>query len=355
MALPDPLPMSAIDTAPVKGLDLTRGGPRLDDYDLPMRTINPAPVAGLEVISPSTVKGLDLTQGHQELEEGCNYTMENQYCPMHGLKECWLEEMNQSILDSGSRLIEDLDEGLPGMGAAVRGASELGGQAVNAVKGMITKIPPGHPDYPLLQAARNQEQRNMNLWNKRDPKPFPWNPASDADLVKDFNHDLNVRKGFGQFQRDAMPNDSAPTGYTRAQKSKGATIDAQNSMQSNQDLFKRAYGIDEDMTDVGDVVGQAARSVTDRLGQAASDMYEPIGNFFKGVKQGYNGKAQTATAARPDAPDQSDAETARLGRAGASADSEFVQSPDEAGRSLNYESREGDALLARIKSLALLR
>jgi hypothetical protein len=84
-------------------------------------------------------------------------------------------------------------------------------------------------------------------------------------------------------------------------------------------------------------------------------MYEPIGNFFKGVKQGYNGKAQTATAARPDAPDQSDAETARLGRAGASADSEFVQSPDEAGRSLNYESREGDALLARIKSLALLR
>jgi hypothetical protein len=58
---------------------------------------------------------------------------------------------------------------------------------------------------------------------------------------------------------------------------------------------------------------------------------------------------------RDDEPDQSDAETARLGRAGKSADSEFVHAPGEAGRSLNYESREGDALLARIKSLALLR
>jgi hypothetical protein len=115
-----------------------------------------------------------------------------------------------------------------------------------------------------------------------------------AKLLKSFNHDLNVRKGFGQFQRDAMPNDSAPTGYIRAQKSKGAAIDAENSMQGNQDLFKNAYGIDEDMTDVGDVVGQAARSVTNRLGQAASDMYEPIGNFVKGVKQGWNGKASDA-------------------------------------------------------------
>jgi len=58
---------------------------------------------------------------------------------------------------------------------------------------------------------------------------------------------------------------------------------------------------------------------------------------------------------RDDEPDQSDAETARLGRAGASADSEFVHAPGEAGRSINYESREGDAMLARIKSLALIR
>ena len=295
---------------------------------------------------------IDMSAGLEEgvLLEQCNYTMENEYCPMHGLKECWLEEMNQSILDSGSRLIEDLDEGVPGMGAALRAADEFSGKAVNAVKGMLEKIPPGHPDYPLLQAARAKEQRNMNFWNKKYPET-PWNPDSDADLLKSFNKDLNVQKGFGQFQRDAMPNDSAPTGYIRAQKSKGAAIDAQNSMQGNQDLFKRAYGIDEDMTDVGDVVGQAARSVTDRLGQAASDMYEPIGNFFKGVKQGYNGKAQTAQntaavampvpSAKIDARDLPD---------------EVDDNPmDESGRSLNYESREGDALLARIKSLALLR
>lgn len=188
--LPDPLPMASINPAPVKGLDLTQGRPgRLDDYE-------------------------------QELEE-CNYTPLNEYCPVHGLKECWLEEMNQSILDTGSRLIEDLDE---------------------------------------------------------------------------------------------------------------------------------------DMTDVGDVVGQAARSVTDRLGKAASDIYEPIGNFFKGVKQGYNGKAQTATVARPDAPDQSDAETARLGRSGEVR--EDGKDPMDARHAVTdsyYESREGDAMLARIKSLALIK
>jgi hypothetical protein len=295
---------------------------------------------------------IEISAGLEESEplEECNYTMENNYCPVHGLKECWLEEMNLSILATGAQLIEDLDEGgMPGMGAALRGAGEMGGKAANAVKDMITKISPGHPDYPLLQAARNQEQGNMKVWNKRYPDT-PWTSQSDTDLLKSFNHDQNVQKGFGQFQRDAMPNDYSPTGYTRAQKSKGAAIDAQNSMQDNQDLFKNAYGIDEDMTDVGDVVGQAARSVTDRLGQAASDVYEPIGNFFKGVKQGYNGKAQTAPVPSPkidvrnlpdEEPDQSDAE--------------FVQAPGEAGRSLNYESREGDALLARIKSLALIR
>ena len=268
----DPLPMMDLKSS------LMAQGP---DISLPRMDLTPSPVAGLDITND------------QPLEEGCNYTMENDYCPVHGLKECWLEEMNQSILATGSRLIEDLDEGgMPGMSAALRGAGEMGGQAVNAVKGMIAKIPPGHPDYPLLQAARNQEQGNMKVWNKRYPDT-PWTSQSDTDLLKSFNHDQNVQKGFGQFQRDAMPNDYSPTGYTRAQKSKGAAIDAQNSMQGNQDLFKRAYGIDEDMTDVGDVVGQAARSVTNRLGQAASDIYEPIGNFVKGVKQGWHGPAQT--------------------------------------------------------------
>lgn len=350
----------------------------------------------------------------EPLEE-CNYTMENQYCPMHGLKECWLEEMNQSILASGSRLIEDLDEGgMPGMGAALRGAGEMGGKAANAVKDMITKISPGHPDYPLLQAARNQEQGNMKVWNKRYPDT-PWTSQSDTDLLKSFNHDQNVQKGFGQFQRDAMPNDYSPTGYVRAQKSKGATIDAQNSMQSNQDLFKRAYGIDE------------ASYMDPQVVDLSSD--NEIANAFKLLNQYKNGKADfaannqrlldkmtgqgqpaTPSFSAPGAahdgqggydynneePDQSDAETARLNRSGTpdtpndrkmnDADWIMSQNPEEpkgqahlgqdgynyqdeepdqsdaetsrldrASRSLNYESREGDALLARIKSLALLR
>ena len=57
----------------------------------------------------SPVAGLDLTGDSEPLDE-CNYTMENHYCPVHGLKECWLEEMNQSFLETGSKLINDIDE-----------------------------------------------------------------------------------------------------------------------------------------------------------------------------------------------------------------------------------------------------
>ena len=392
--------------------------------------------------------------------EECNYTPLNEYCPCHGLKECWLEEMNQSILATGSRLIEDLDEGgMPGMGAALRGAGEMGGKAANAVKSLFKaepevsalrgppppraiKYPEEHPDFPVLQTARDREQGNMKVWNKRYPE-IPWAPQSDADLLKSFNHDQNVEKGFGQFQRDAMPNDYSPTGYTRAQKSKGAAIDAQNSMQGNQDLFKNAYGIDEaDMMNpeipsdfgspehlahlagLGKALQAGDRSALGKsnaalaaaqVGQGKTP-WEPAPTPSFGTpgaahagQSGYNyqdeepkgqahsgqggytyydyddadqSSAETARLGRlrnpnvdpalahmlinpnnPDAfamqrdeePDQSDAETARLGRAGASADSDFVHAPGEAGRSINYESREGDAMLARIKSLALIR
>jgi hypothetical protein len=304
--------------------------------------------------------------------EECNYTMEDQYCPVHGLKECWLEEMNLSILATGSRLIEDLDEGgMPGMGAALRGAGEMGGKAANAVKDIFTKISPGHPDFPLLKAARSGEERAMQVWNNRYPDS-PWNPASDTDLLKSFNHDLNVRKGFGQAHRESMPNDFLPTGAARAVRSQGAAFDAEKSMQDNQDLFKNAYGIDEDMTDVGDVVGQAARSARDYLGKTANNLsdfvgqvqsktYEPIGNFFKGVKQGYNGKASDKPKGQAHAGqggyDYSDEEPVAMPVRSPDITTRDLpgDSMDESGRSLNYESREGDALLARIKSLALIR
>ena len=63
-----------------------------------------------------------------------------------------------------------------------------------------------------------------------------------------------------------------------------------------------------------------------------------------------------ATVARPDAPDQSDAETARLGRSGEVR--EDGKDPMDARHAVTdsyYESREGDAMLARIKSLALIK
>ena len=72
-----------------------------------------------------------------------------------------------------------------------------------------------------------------------------------------------------------------------------------------EDILSTGIQLSEDMTDVGDVVGQATRSAHDWLGQEANNIYKPIGNFIKGVKQGWNGKAQagtpqtTAAVARP--------------------------------------------------------
>jgi hypothetical protein len=474
---------------------------------------------------------IDMSAGLEEsapLEE-CNYTMENNYCPVHGLKECWLEEMNQSILATGSRLIEDLDEDY--------GPSGPTGGKVRAMGTNIFKRGPkstgafdteaGYFAQPEYRDATRSQADNDRAKRIRD-----WEKQTGQDDVSPEFH--------GQF-RPIPPR--TPTPQTSAAVAKpvpSARITATDLPDEVDDQGRQYFQnyvidtdgkqiprirvdgvgrtqdehMDEDMTDVGDVVGQAARSARDYLGKTANNLsdfvgqvqsktYEPIGNFIKGVKQGYNGKAsekskgqahagqggydysdeepvampvrspditaydlpgdeeldeasymdpqvvdlssdneianafkllnqykngkadfaannqrlldkmngqdksiaapsfsmpgaahagqggydynneepdqsdaETARLARfgaPDEPkgqahagqggydyndqdpDQSDAETARLGRYGASADSEFVHAPGEAGRSINYESREGDAMLARIKSLALIR
>jgi hypothetical protein len=577
----DPLPMTDLNSSPMaQGPDLTSGEPFADEVEYDGKWI-----------PRIHMSGVGKTHDDEETLDECNYTMENAYCPVHGLKECWLEEMNESILATGSRLIKDLDEdygppGPPGgkvramgtnvfkrgpkstgaydtkagyfghpeyrdatrsqadndrekrisdwetmtgqdeprligaqprpipprtptprtsaamakpvpsakitatdlpdevddqgrqyfqnymidtdgkriprirvdgvgrtqdesmdegvIGAAVRGAGELGGKAANAVKSLfkaepeavvkmkhqrgtyrpeadrqpdtsnsltapgqgrgfmggrdlaraevpnVTRTADGHPTVKYRSDGRTYSLRtdpsldSLPPVTRADGRTFPaGTPTPDlrsqvaTTLNKNYRDviDRNMASlATGSRQKmnfSGMTNPNFPSGDYDVVKL-GKTLDLRgnprdtfatkitptNTQQvvrkNNNDipnfLKKGADNIDEDMTDVGDVVGQAARSVTDRLGQAASDVYEPIGNFFKGVKQGYNGKAQTAPVPSPkidirnlpdEEPDQSDAE--------------FVQSPDEAGRSLNYESREGDAMLARIKSLALLR
>jgi hypothetical protein len=46
----------------------------------------------------SPVAGLDLTRDSDEPMNECNYTMENEYCPVHGLEECGSMGMFESEL-----------------------------------------------------------------------------------------------------------------------------------------------------------------------------------------------------------------------------------------------------------------
>jgi hypothetical protein len=211
-----------------------------------------------------------------------------------------------------------------------------------------------------MDSLATGSQQKMNFSGTRNPN-FP---SGDYDVVK-LGKTLDLRGN----PRDTFATKTTPTNTQQVVRKDNNDIP--------NFLKKNADNIDEDMTDVGDVVGQAARSARDFLGKTADNISEPISNFFKGVKQGYNGKAPEQPK-RPNAgqrgydysydePDQSDAETARLGRKDTGAVAMPVRSPDittrdlpgdsmdESGRSLNYESREGDALLARIKSLALIR
>jgi hypothetical protein len=73
----DPLPMTNLDSSSMAQ------GP---DISLPMMDLDSAPVSGL-----------DITDNHEPVNE-CNYTMENEYCPVHGLEECGSMGMFESEL-----------------------------------------------------------------------------------------------------------------------------------------------------------------------------------------------------------------------------------------------------------------
>jgi hypothetical protein len=73
----DPLPHTDLASSPV---------PRGPDISLPMMDLDSSPVAGL-----------DITDDDEPMDE-CNYTMENEYCPKHGLAECGSMGMFESEL-----------------------------------------------------------------------------------------------------------------------------------------------------------------------------------------------------------------------------------------------------------------
>jgi hypothetical protein len=74
----DPLPMTDLDSS-----SMTQG----PDISLSMMDLDPSPVAGL-----------DLTGDYDEPMDECNHSMENRYCPKHGLEDCETMSMFESDL-----------------------------------------------------------------------------------------------------------------------------------------------------------------------------------------------------------------------------------------------------------------
>jgi hypothetical protein len=78
---------------------------KFNDDPLPQTELNPystpqGPDISLSLmdLDPSPVAGLDLTGDSDEPMDECNYTMENEYCPVHGLDECYGTSMFESEL-----------------------------------------------------------------------------------------------------------------------------------------------------------------------------------------------------------------------------------------------------------------
>ena len=77
---------------------------KFNDDPLPMTDLKPSAMAqGPDISLPmidldsSPVAGLDITDNDESMDE-CNYTMENRYCPKHGLEDCGTMSMFESDL-----------------------------------------------------------------------------------------------------------------------------------------------------------------------------------------------------------------------------------------------------------------
>ena len=84
----DPLPMTDIDSSPMaRGPDLTSGEPFADEVGYDGKWI-----------PRIHMSGVGKTHDEDEPMDECNYTMENEYCPKHGLAECGSMGMFESEL-----------------------------------------------------------------------------------------------------------------------------------------------------------------------------------------------------------------------------------------------------------------
>ena len=84
----DPLPMTDLDSSPTpRGPDLTTGEPFADEVGYDGKWI-----------PRIHMSGVGKTHDDDEPMDECNYTMENRYCPKHGLEDCGTMSMFESDL-----------------------------------------------------------------------------------------------------------------------------------------------------------------------------------------------------------------------------------------------------------------
>jgi hypothetical protein len=332
------------------------------------------------------IVGETIPAGPTLTETQCNSTMEGHFCPVHGLSECWSQGMYEDILSTGIQLSEDMTDIGDVVGQATRSAHDwLGQEANNIYK-------------PIGNFIKGVKQG----WNGK-AQPGATTPQTTAAVARPVQSpDITTRDLPGE------PGFYAPNGAYIVNGREIPVIDVTGPYRTHDDPMDEAsmmnpeipsdFGSDSHLRDLlklsgayraGDrsALDQSNRAMLARMTRQDPPTVAPAAGTPGAVHDGQQGydyqdeepnqsDAETARLARfsttdepkgqahagqggydynDEEPDQSDAETARLGRAGTSADLEFVHAPGEAGRSINYESREGDAMLARIKSLALIR
>jgi len=336
-------------------------------------------------------------------ETQCNSTMEGHFCPVHGLSECWSQGMYEDILSTGIQLAEDDDtkarakaalDDLDKPDTELKTSSDdaMRARAKNQKGTKLTDMNPIDQDQWKKEVDQLQKQKSTNeglrdavakrvmskMDNLRTVSKYPdagvqqagtMTPSLAGKVVSDYEQPLfksrgpstpytpaeqqtvqGVRKQM-QSQADKQSNldydgprgsSAAPSPQaTRAARSQGAAFDAQNNMQSNQDLFNRAYGIDEasmmnpeipsdfgsdqHLRDLMKLAGAYRAGDRSSLQKSTNDLLARMTGQDKSSASAVAPSFGTPGAAhdgqggsdyQDEEPNQSDAETARLARSG---------------------------------------
>ena len=377
------LPMTDLKSSPMpQGPDLTSGEPFADEVGYDGKWI-----------PRIHISGVGKTHDDDETLDECNYTALNEYCPKHGLRECWLEEMTESILETGAKLISEADwstvkppkqSNVPAANPMAQDPAQRAQSALDATQnGPAAASPMSQDPAQRAQAAvrpvtpAKAAGSTTPTQEKGSTMPLaPTTPADSGDqldrlkqLAGQATPDLAKQNLFKRLNN--IPQSDQPTQNLY----KGLNNIPQSGQTQPMDaLYKGLNGTPAPAAapafrTPGEAhAGQGGYDYNDDPDQSDAETArlarsgipgEPKGQAHAG--QGgydYNDDAETKGQAHAgqggydynDDPDQSDAETARLGRAG---NSPSFRTPGEAhadqdGYDYNDDEDQSDAETARL-------